>query len=84
MMERSKGVVAIMTKALRNIIRGMGSVVNIAPAPRHSQIDSPTRGRSDADAVRSDWQRVGDDIRASAERVRTETATHGQSQRSPS
>lgn len=67
-----------MTRTLRSIIRGVGSVVDIAPAPRQVQIVNPTRGRSDADAVRGDWQRVGGDIRASAEQVKAETASNGQ------
>jgi hypothetical protein len=56
-----------MTRMLRNIIRGVSSVVEIAPPARVARIENPARHRSDADALRGDWQRVGDDIRASAE-----------------
>lgn len=69
-----------MTHTLQNIIRGMGSVVDIAPTPRRLWITNPASGRSDADAVHGDWQRVGDDILRSIEHARAAAALDGQSQ----
>ena len=42
--------------------RGFGSILNIWPERRSLEIDSPTADRSDADALRGDWEdweRVG-------------------------
>lgn len=63
-----------------NVIRGVGSVIDIWPAPRLHQIVSPTHGRSDADALRGDWERIGGDFQAAIGRVKAEAAPDGKSQ----
>lgn len=44
---------------IRNILAGMGSVLDICPAPTVAPIGGPILERSDADALRSDWIQVG-------------------------
>lgn len=44
---------------IRNIVQGVGTVLEIAPAERarvHRHV------QSDEEAIRSDWQAVGDDL----------------------
>ena len=50
-----------VTKKLKRFVRGMGSVMDIAP-PRREIV--PLH-RTDAEALRGDFQAVGDDIRRS-------------------
>jgi hypothetical protein len=42
----------------KNILIGMGSVLNIFPAPP----SNPTANKSDLERLRSDWERVGSDF----------------------
>lgn len=67
-------VARAVTRKLQNILRGIGSVVDIAPAPRQNQIVNPAHGRSDADAVKDDWRRVGEDIHTAIARVESEVS----------
>ena len=48
---------------LRNILRGMSSVLCIWPAPTSVEFGAEIRHRSDADAMRGDWEAVGADLR---------------------
>ncbi len=50
-----------MTKFLKNVVRGAGSVLSISP-PTHRRSDKIIH-KSDAEALNGDWCRVGDDIR---------------------
>jgi len=48
-----------MTRQLKNIVKGMGSLLDIAPEPRtHRYIPEG----SDADRLQRDLQRVGQDM----------------------
>ena len=51
------GSVSKNTKIIKNVIRGIGSTVIVCP-PRRSY----TVNRSDADALRQDWVKVGRDL----------------------
>lgn len=52
---------------LRNLLIGMGSVFDLFPGPR-KPLHFP-RPVSDEEAIRSDWQAVGDDLRAAMKKV---------------
>jgi hypothetical protein len=57
----NSGDAAHMTKLLKNILNGAGSVVDVWPSTGDRvQRDHPFK--SDADALRNDWLRVGNDI----------------------
>ena len=53
-----------MGKIIRNLLRGVGSAMEIAPVGHYVR-----RGFSDdANSLRSDWRRVGDDMRKALEK----------------
>ena len=49
---------------LASFLKGAGSVLNISPAP------PPRRSLTDEEAMASDWQKVGDDLREAMNDVR--------------
>lgn len=51
-----------LRRSLRNMLIGMGSIFDLFPAPRQ-EIQLP-RVMTDAEALASDWQAVGDDLRS--------------------
>lgn len=54
-----------MTKHIKNFLRGVGSVIDIAPAPRSSERFVPRD--TDAERLRKDFERVGSDMRKAFE-----------------
>jgi hypothetical protein len=50
----------MLLQRLKSLLVGVGSVMNVAPAPRNVTI----RVKSDIDSIRSDWRAVGDDLRS--------------------
>jgi hypothetical protein len=48
-----------MTKQLKHFIKGLGSVVDLAPTPRASRF---VPRESDADRLRGDFERIGIDM----------------------
>lgn len=48
----------------RNFLKGMGSLLEIHPAPHSSQISSriPSKSASASEMLARDWQAVGEDI----------------------
>ena len=51
-----------MTEVIRNIIRGVGSLLEINPPPRRSRAMKNHAHKTDADLLAEDWQQVGRDI----------------------
>jgi hypothetical protein len=51
-----------MRQRFRQFIRGAGTVLEIWPAPRQYQFGNDLLFRSDAEALRRDWQMVGRDF----------------------
>ncbi len=50
-----------MTKFARNLLRGAGSVIDLAPVRRQREpLYKPAKSANEA--LRSDWQKVGGDI----------------------
>lgn len=49
------------TKSQRNLICGMGTVLGIAPPSIWGRL--PQFNRTDLDALRGDWEKVGNDLR---------------------
>lgn len=47
-------------KKLLNILRGMGSVLSIWPSNEPYKFDVAFLDRSDEEAIRCDWERVGE------------------------
>ncbi len=60
-----------MTKRIKALLQGVGSVLDIAPAPRGEGF---VASGSDAERLRADFERIGADMR----RVFTEQRAHGQ------
>lgn len=53
---------------VRNIIIGMASIFDLFPAPR--PLSRPKfMDRTDEEALRSDWQAVGDDLRTAMKKM---------------
>lgn len=57
-----------MRSTLRNILDGAKTILNLFPPPELPQMKPVGRygyrtGRTDAEALASDWQAVGDDMR---------------------
>ena len=67
-----------MVRLLENVIRGMGTAVDLYPAPRTLVIDEPSWDGSDADMLRHDWQQVGEFLKAAVTHVQDETQEHGE------
>ena len=59
-----------MNKALHNIVRGIGSVLNVAPRNDYSHL---IPNYSTKDALAMDFARTGDDLRASMSKYEQET-----------
>ncbi len=56
------------SKSLKNVLRGAGSILEIPPAhKRGPRLYHPAR--TDLDALRSDWTRVGNDLKRALDRV---------------
>lgn len=52
-----------MTKAVYNFIRGVGSVLDFAPASRPSRVGRGVDlGRSDTESLSRDWQQTAGDF----------------------
>lgn len=69
-----------MKRFWHNLLRGAGSLVDILPAPTFRPLNQSLLGRTDADALRSDWERVGHHLEAAMGQVRygqTEQAGSG-------
>lgn len=49
-------------KILNNLARGVGTLLDISPAPRRGQAGDRLPPLSDAEAIRKDWQQVGEDL----------------------
>lgn len=58
--------------SVKNFIYGMGSVLSIYPPQNISEPSFKKPRPSDAEALRSDWVRVGDDMRTAMTRVEHE------------
>lgn len=59
-----------MNKHLRKILSGIGSVLVIAPSTQAVQLNRDDYlAPSDADAIRSAWIAVGNDIRKAASQI---------------
>jgi hypothetical protein len=58
---------------LRSFLIGAGSVIAICPTTKPSL---PTRHKSDTDALRSDWVKIGQDFRVAIQDC-DQTASHG-------
>lgn len=56
----------------KNLLLGAGTALCLFPASRALVVQRPHAGRTDADALRSDFVRVGMDIQRSMDRVRGE------------
>ncbi len=59
----------MMTRRIQNILRGMGSVVDLWPAKRDRYAKAHPY-RTDADALRHDWERIGGDMYKAFNQVR--------------
>jgi hypothetical protein len=56
------------SKSLKNVLRGAGSSLEIQPAhKRGPRLYHPAR--TDVDALRGDWMRVGNDLKRALDRV---------------
>ena len=58
-----------MRRSLRNILTGMGAIFNLFPAPRPPLTSHKFLDRTDEEALESDWQAVGDDMRTAMKQV---------------
>jgi len=67
-----------MGERVLNILRGMGTVLEIAPPPSRPPIPGPIRQQTDLQAIRGDWERVGADLHRAIARSRPDTSAHGQ------
>lgn len=61
-----------MTRQLRTMLRGAGSVLDLSPDP-HAYLKLASQGTT-ADRLGNVWARVGKHIRAATEQVRAEQA----------
>lgn len=60
-----------MTKRIKALLQGVGSVLDLAPAPRGERLIAPG---TDAERLRADFERIGADMR----QVFAEQSAHGQ------
>lgn len=51
-----------MPQLLKNLLRGAGSILEILPAPRTRTRKLYNPPSSDSDALRQDWEKVGQDM----------------------
>lgn len=58
-----------MTSKTLNFLRGVGSILSIQPPVVYPVIGQGLRGRTDADALRGDWERVGGYISTAMQKV---------------
>lgn len=70
-----------MGRRLRNMLRGAATIFSICPRPMRPSDTSQGRwsvpaDRSDADAIHSDWLRVGDAMRSAMGWGADEVASH--------
>ncbi len=64
-----KGEKNSMNKSsFKNLIRGMGSILNICPNTNYRKIINNSR-RTDAEALRQDWNKVGKDLKSAIEKA---------------
>lgn len=61
-------------KTVRNFLRGMGSIVEIYPTRRNYDklIVKVRRHETDLEALRSDWERIGQDMQRAIDIVSNE------------
>ncbi len=63
----------VMTKCAKNIIKGIGSVIDIAPTPKSQKIGHfdfvPDSLASSSKGIEGDWNRVGNNIQISINRL---------------
>jgi len=61
-----------MTKLLQNILRGAGTILDLSPPRRltHTRYDPSL---SVEDALKRDWERVGQDIKIATEKYGEQT-----------
>jgi len=65
-----------MSKAIRNFIIGMGSVLDLRPVDDvHAEI-ARRRRRSDFEALQHDWEMVGRDMRKAIDRFERDRPQH--------
>jgi hypothetical protein len=59
----------IMTKLLKNFIRGAGSIVKISPRREKGSVKAGRfySAKNDGHSINKDWLQVGRDIRSAAE-----------------
>lgn len=58
-----------MGKLIRNLVKGVGSLLDIQPSPHRGRASDCLPKRSDAEAMRDDWVQVGDDLRKAINHV---------------
>ncbi len=52
-----------MGRVIKNLVRGVGTLLDIQPSPHRSRASRCLPKRSDAEAMQDDWKQVGDDLR---------------------
>jgi len=60
------GIINIMTKKVKNILRGMGGALDICPRTDYARHLS---GESDLEKLGHDWQKVGHDIQSAMRKI---------------
>jgi hypothetical protein len=65
-----------MTKRIRNILRGAGSVVDLRISGNQSKVKVLLPTDSDREAIREDWVAVGKDIGNAMEQVKKQVGEH--------
>lgn len=66
-----------MSKAIRNFIIGMGSVLDLRPVDDvEAELGRPRRTATDRQALEQDWKMVGDDLRRAINRYERDRARH--------
>lgn len=59
-----------MTKLIKNILKGASTVFDINPPPRRTSLEKHYKPhKTDAAALRSDWQKIGGDFNKALKRV---------------
>ena len=65
-----------MGKMMQNMLRGVGSLLEIQPAPRQPHFSDILSQKTDAEALYDDWQRIGEDIAKATGIVTAEGVPH--------
>jgi len=65
-------------RKIRNICRGMGSVLDIMPAPSNAAKSGQIARESVLEALRGDWSRVGGDLTRAVASIDNEMAANVQ------